>query len=138
MALLLTFALTFISEISAGPIYRDIDRFIESPVGSIDRFDDDYYLNYRQDTQRQPNVLPIDRLKRGYYFVDNGSIRPVTKPESVQAPSTQAQAATRRQDNFSNTVDINSLPGGVKFTPLVRFKQTETRRKRLFVPNLFG
>ncbi|XP_013102422.1 uncharacterized protein LOC106083742 [Stomoxys calcitrans] len=72
----------------------------------------------------------IDNLRTGYYYIDNGVITAVRRTDATPPPG------RRRQD--SATGSPSDLPHGVKFTPLVRYKQTKTKRKRLFVPNFFG
>ncbi|XP_075167150.1 uncharacterized protein LOC142239255 isoform X2 [Haematobia irritans] len=76
----------------------------------------------------------IDNLKSGYYYIDNGVI---TRVKSDPLRST-LPPGRRRQDSQDSSAVSSNLPSGVKFTPLVRYKQTKTNRKKLFVPNLFG
>lgn len=81
----------------------------------------------------------IDNLKTGYYYIDNGSITAVKPTNPLDATDQAPPVGKRRQDATINRgVDVNQLPSGVKFTPLVRYKQTKTKRKTLFVPNFFG
>lgn len=124
---------TIITEISAAP-YGDIDKIISSPVGAIDRLDENYYVNYPPPVQK---TSLLGHLKRGYYYVDDGDITPVN-PNSFNRKLPQGQ---RRQDAAAispNSLESDNLPDGVRFTPLVRYKQTHTKRKKLFVPNFFG
>lgn len=135
---MLSVLLTIISEISAGP-YGEFDRIISSPVGAVDRLDDDYYVNYRP-RQNAPRNSLLSRLRRGYYYIDDGAITPVS-PNQIAAAAPKAPKGQRRQDFdgfLPNSINDDNLPNGVKFTPLVRYKQTKTNRKKLFVPNFFG
>ncbi|XP_013102409.1 uncharacterized protein LOC106083734 [Stomoxys calcitrans] len=128
--LTLFLAIITFKQIAAAPAYNDIDRIIQSPVGSIDRLDDDYYISYDRPLDRQPKYLNSESIKPGYYYIDNGAITPVSRRD--------VYSGQRRQDTLSNSDDASNLSNGVKFTPLVRYKQTETRHKKLFVPNFFG
>ncbi|XP_075166538.1 uncharacterized protein LOC142238714 [Haematobia irritans] len=119
-----------INQISAVPVYNDIDRIILSPVGAIDRLDEDYYLSYDRSSERQSKYVNSDSLKTGYYYIDNGKIIPVSRRD--------INADQRRDDSLSNSIDSSDSVDGIKFTPLVRYKETQTRRKKLFVPNFFG
>ncbi|XP_030388370.1 uncharacterized protein LOC115634653 [Scaptodrosophila lebanonensis] len=62
-------------------------------------------------------------LDTGYYYVDGGYISPVY----------DSSASGRR-----NLKIYGSSPGYVRFEPLVGYRQTHAKRKKLFVPNLFG
>ncbi|KAL9919791.1 uncharacterized protein ACN427_001584 [Glossina fuscipes fuscipes] len=116
--------ISFVSKTKAFPAYSDdIDDFVSTqPLDSVNPpADDNYYLSSRSSSfdplPRQQRDSLLNRLNRGYYYIDNGVITPVS--------------GARRQDNDESR--------NVKFTPpLERYKRTETKRKKLFVPNLFG
>ncbi|XP_037814156.1 uncharacterized protein LOC119605244 [Lucilia sericata] len=125
ITLLLCLLFTLIAETSARA-FTDLDTFISTPVDIDDRFNDEYFSNY-QTRPVAPKDSLLNRLRRGYYYIDDGEITPVNP--------TDIQTGRRRQDTGdSNESDQN----GVKYTPLVRYHQTHAKRKKLFVPNFFG
>ncbi|KAH8277833.1 hypothetical protein KR018_008505, partial [Drosophila ironensis] len=119
VCLLLSIVICKVSQISAKPTYYDLDSY---EAYDTDRYDgDSYALTYGK-------PLTDNRLKKlspGYYYVDDGYIAPVST----------SGTNTRRQDPNS---EGGALPSNVKFTPIVRVRQTKTKRKKLFVPNFFG
>lgn len=91
---------------------------------SFDAIDaDNYYIPYAEPI----TDFRLSRLRRGYYYVDNGFITAV--PGSAlpggrrRLDSEAAKSAEERQDSY---------------TPLLRYRQQRTKRKKLFVPNLYG
>lgn len=67
----------------------------------------------------------LDKLGTGYYYVDNGYIAPVP-------------GHTASQRSLNSRYDDNVLSDGYRFAPVVRYRSTRTKRKKLFVPNFFG
>ncbi|EDW32263.1 GL11540 [Drosophila persimilis] len=119
--LLLSIIACKLSQCSAKPTYYDLDSYENYDT---DRYDtgNSYALSYGK-------PLTENRLKKlnpGYYYVDDGYIAPV---------STGTRPYTRRQDANQQ---VGDLPSNVRFTPLVRVRETRTKRKKLFVPNFFG
>ncbi|XP_061399087.1 uncharacterized protein LOC133334784 [Musca vetustissima] len=97
----LFFIMTFATEITAKPTY--------------DIYNDDY-SDYapRRSTEQSSHIL--SSLKRGYYYIDNGSIVPV-----------------RRSDDPDTGYSHYSY-----YTPIVHYRKQHTEHKKLFVPNFFG
>ncbi|XP_043662663.1 uncharacterized protein LOC122626455 [Drosophila teissieri] len=107
----------------AKPTYYDVD--------SYENYDTDRYDSYGGSSYALTYGKPLtdNRLKKlsaGYYYVDDGYIAPVA-----------SNAGYTRREGASPS-DSDSLPHNVKFTPIVRVRQTKTKRKKLFVPNFFG
>ncbi|XP_068147177.1 uncharacterized protein [Drosophila tropicalis] len=124
---LLTIIICKISQSLAKPTYAyDLDSSYETY--DTDRYgngDNSYSLTYGK-------PLTEDRLKKlntGYYYVDDGYIAPVYGSTSTNQ---------RRHDPTYSDDSTSGLPNNVRFTPIVRYKQTRTKRKKLFVPNFFG
>jgi len=117
ICLLVSIIICKVSE--AKPTYYDLDSY---EAYDTDRYDSSSYaLTYGK-------PLTDNRLKKlnpGYYYVDDGYIAPVAASAGY----------TRREDGISES---GALPHNVKFTPIVRVRQTKTKRKKLFVPNFFG
>uniref|UniRef100_A0A1A9WHU4 Uncharacterized protein n=1 Tax=Glossina brevipalpis TaxID=37001 RepID=A0A1A9WHU4_9MUSC len=94
-----------------------ISDFISTPLDSFNSADNNYLSSRSSSSEplpRQQRDSLLNRLNRGYYYIDNGVITPVS--------------GARRQE-----------ADNVIFTPpLERYKRTETKHKKLFVPNLFG
>ncbi|BFG05864.1 uncharacterized protein DMAD_04501 [Drosophila madeirensis] len=121
--LLLSIIACKLSQCSAKPTYYDLDSYENYDTDRYDRYSGNSYAF----TYGKP--LTENRLKKlnpGYYYVDDGYIAPV---------STGTRTNTRRQDA---SLQDAPLPSNVKFTPLVRVRETRTKRKKLFVPNFFG
>ncbi|KAH8389294.1 hypothetical protein KR200_010144, partial [Drosophila serrata] len=122
VCLLVSIIICKVSQTAAKPTYYDLDSY---EAYDTDRYDSgsSYALTYGK-------PLTENRLKKlnpGYYYVDDGYIAPV---------SSSAGTNTRRED--SSPQNGAALPYNVKFTPIVRVRQTKTKRKKLFVPNFFG
>ncbi|KAH8372930.1 hypothetical protein KR009_008274, partial [Drosophila setifemur] len=119
VCLLVSIILCKVSQSTAKPTYYDLDSY---EAYDTDRYDSgSYALSYGK-------PLTDNRLKKlspGYYYVDDGYIAPVST----------AGTNTRREDANSQSA---ALPYNVKFTPIVRVRETKTKRKKLFVPNFFG
>ncbi|XP_073845823.1 uncharacterized protein [Musca autumnalis] len=75
----------------------------------------------------------IDSLKTGYYYIENGSIKSISRGQlAIIAQNSLADRQDTLSPNRSRTTEV------VKFKPVVRYKETKTKRKKLFVPNFFG
>ncbi|XP_037956460.1 uncharacterized protein LOC119686073 [Teleopsis dalmanni] len=66
------------------------------------------------------------RLRRGYYYVDDDYVDEVPV---AYVPEAAKRAAERRQDRTRNSL---------QYTPVVKYKHTRAKKKKLFVPNFFG
>lgn len=86
--------------------------------GYVDTIDREYVVPYQQPI----TDYHLSRLHRGYYYVEDGYITAI--PESVLY-------ANRRVDTVSSNGDV-ATPNAAKN------KRTNGKRKKLFVPNLFG
>ncbi|TMW45315.1 hypothetical protein DOY81_009608 [Sarcophaga bullata] len=125
VTLLLTLLVTLIAESTARP-FADLDTFVSTPL----EFDDTYFPNYPQRTVVSQKNSLLSRLRRGYYYIDDGEITPVNPNEF--------QSSGRRRQDTPGTYNANDADNSdnVRYTPLVRYHQT--KHKKLFVPNLFG
>lgn len=86
--------------------------------GYLDTIEHDYIVPYQQPI----TDYHLSRLRRGYYYVEDGYITAI--PESLLY-------ANRRVDTVSSNSD-GVTPSAAKN------KRTNGKRKKLFVPNLFG
>ncbi|XP_011187316.1 uncharacterized protein LOC105215212 isoform X2 [Zeugodacus cucurbitae] len=86
--------------------------------GYVDTIDRDYIVPYQQPI----TDYHLSRLRRGYYYVEDGFITAI--PESLLY-------ANRRVDTVSSN-GVAATTNGAKN------KRTHGKRKKLFVPNLFG
>ncbi|XP_050323799.1 uncharacterized protein LOC126755347 [Bactrocera neohumeralis] len=86
--------------------------------GYVDTIERDYIVPYQQPI----TDYHLSRLRRGYYYVEDGYITAI--PESFLY-------ANRRVDTVSSSVN-SATPNAAKN------KRTDGKRKKLFVPNLFG
>lgn len=122
---------TLIAE-STARAFTDLDTFISTPVDIDDRFSDEYFGNY-QTRPVAPKDSLLNRLRRGYYYIDDGEITPVNPTDITQ----NVQTGRRRQDT-GDSYNSNESDNSARYQPLVRYHQTHTKRKKLFVPNFFG
>ncbi|XP_055919862.1 uncharacterized protein LOC129951640 [Eupeodes corollae] len=116
ITLIVLFALVCILTRALGyPQSYTIDRFDRNYGGG---FDDSHQVDdYRNSRLRRTYYGgPGDDYHRGYY--------------SSYQPYNRAPVPLRREDT--------NIDRALKFTPLVRYKSTRTKRKKLFVPNLWG
>ncbi|KAH8348187.1 hypothetical protein KR084_005204, partial [Drosophila pseudotakahashii] len=107
----------------AKPTYYDLDSY---ETYDTDRYDTDSGSSYALTYGKPLTDNRLKKLNPGYYYVDDGYIAPV---------AASAGYTRRREDANSES---GALPHNVKFTPIVRVRQTKTKRKKLFVPNFFG
>ncbi|XP_005177752.1 uncharacterized protein LOC101897557 [Musca domestica] len=86
----------------------------------------------------RPRSGLLDSLKTGYYYIDDGVITAISPDTliTIARDSSRPPPGKRRQDT-DVSADGQSA-NSVKFKPVVRYKQTKTKRKKLFVPNFFG
>ncbi|KAH8316685.1 hypothetical protein KR067_013350, partial [Drosophila pandora] len=122
VCLLISIIICKVSESSAKPTYYDLDSYENYDT---DRYDTDSGSSYALTYGKPLTDNRLKKLNPGYYYVDDGYIAPVST----------SGVYTRREDGSSQG---GSLPSNVKFTPIVRVRQTKTKRKKLFVPNFFG
>lgn len=80
------------------------------------------------------------RLRRAYdpyaqYYYYPSSLNPADRYES-ESPRTKKNSSVNRRQSEDDliTQDGNKY----KYTPLFQYKSTQSRRRKLFVPNLFG
>lgn len=123
---MLCLLITLIAE-TTGRSFNDLDTFISTPVDIGSGFNDDYFANYQTRPSASRDSL-LNRLRNGYYYIDDGKISPVNPTDFSQNIPT----GRRRQD--ANEADQND----VKYTPVVRYHQPHAKHKKLFVPNFFG
>ncbi|XP_054737814.1 uncharacterized protein LOC129244224 [Anastrepha obliqua] len=83
-------------------------------LGYVDAIGQEYIVPY----QHPITDYHLSRLRRGYYYVENGYITAI--PESVINGNRRADTGT--------TSTVNEAKN----------KRTHGKRKKLFVPNLFG
>ncbi|XP_017488732.1 PREDICTED: uncharacterized protein LOC108376981, partial [Rhagoletis zephyria] len=105
----------YIASVNAKPTLTLLD-------GYVDTIDRDYIVPY----QKPITDYHLSRLRRGYYYVEDGFITAV--PESVIYGNRRVDTVTTNSGD-SSTVDAAQL---------VNYKRTHAKRKKLFVPNLFG
>ncbi|KAM7343482.1 uncharacterized protein ACRADG_010482 [Cochliomyia hominivorax] len=130
LTLVLCLLFTLIAESSARA-FTDLDTFISTPVDIDDRFSNEYFNNYQTRPVASKDSL-LNRLRRGYYYIDGGEITPVNPTDINQ----NVPSGRRRQDDSYNSNE--SDPNNARYTPLVSYHQTHAKRKKLFVPNFFG
>lgn len=82
---------------------------------TFDIYNDDYYSDYATRRSGEQSDHILSSLKRGYYYIDNGSIIPV-----------------RRSD------DPNTGYVHYSYTPIAHYRKQRSEHKKLFVPNFFG
>ncbi|XP_064544165.1 uncharacterized protein LOC135432403 [Drosophila montana] len=125
LSLLLSIIICNLSQCSAKPTYYDMDNY-ENTYEYSPRSDDSdsYALAYGKPLTRNS----LNKLNTGYYYVDNGYIAPV----SGSSASNRRRVGEDQSDQPAQSADT------YRFTPLVRFRKTHTKRNKLFVPNLFG
>ncbi|XP_017077731.1 uncharacterized protein LOC108112401 [Drosophila eugracilis] len=120
VCLLISIIICKVSE--AKPTYYDLDSY---ETYDTDRYDTDSGSSYALTYGKPLTDNRLKKLNPGYYYVDDGYIAPVAGSVGY----------TRREDGNSES---GALPHNVKFSPIVRVRQTKTKRKKLFVPNFFG
>ncbi|XP_055838799.1 uncharacterized protein LOC129906869 [Episyrphus balteatus] len=118
----ITFVILFalmcmIADLAAFPQSYTIDRFDRA----YRDFDDPHHIDDYRNSRLRRTYYTDDDLHRsggGYY------------PSYQHYNSAPAPVPVRREDT--------NIDRALKFTPLVRYKSTRTKRKKLFVPNLWG
>ncbi|KAI8037127.1 uncharacterized protein LOC128255699 [Drosophila gunungcola] len=122
VCLLVSIVICKVSQSSAKPTYYDLDSY---EAYDTDRYDSNGDSSYALTYGKPLTDNRLKKLSPGYYYVDDGYIAPVAASAGY----------TRREDVQPEGA---ALPHNVKFTPIVRVRQTKTKRKKLFVPNFFG
>lgn len=112
-----------LSQCHAKPIYYDLDSYESDYDRSYDHksYDNSYAFTYGKPLTSDQ----LDKLNTGYYYVDNGYIAPV--------PSSSASS-----QRSLNPYSSGQLSDSYKFSPILRYRKSRTKRKKLFVPNFFG
>ncbi|KAH8394846.1 hypothetical protein KR222_007899 [Zaprionus bogoriensis] len=118
-ALLCSIIACKLTQCSAKPTYYDLDSY-ETGYEHRPSYEsgNSYTLTYGKPLTSEH----LDKLDTGYYYVDNGYIAPV--PGSTKS----------QQRSLSTSYGED----GYRFAPVVRYRSTRTKRKKLFVPNFFG
>ncbi|XP_067634190.1 uncharacterized protein [Eurosta solidaginis] len=93
--------------------------------GYVDTIDREYIVPYQQPI----TDYHLSRLRRGYYYVEDGFITAI--PES-------AILAKRRADATATASSSSAQSSASNAAQLAKYKRTHGKRKKLFVPNLFG
>ncbi|TDG47111.1 hypothetical protein AWZ03_006548 [Drosophila navojoa] len=123
LSLLLSIMICKLTQCHAKPIYYDVDSYESGYGRSYDHksYDNSYAFTYGKPLTSDH----IDKLNTGYYYVDNGYIAPV----SSSIASSQRSLYPYSSGEFSDSY---------KFSPILRYRKSRTKRKKLFVPNFFG
>ncbi|ALC42021.1 CG12826 [Drosophila busckii] len=112
---------------SAKPTYYDLDSSDNSYErgSSSSSYDGSGAGSYAITYGKPLTSNNLDKLDTGYYYVDSGYIAPVPSRGASSSSSSSQQRSLNPYDSYG--VD-----------PILRYRRTRTKRKKLFVPNFFG
>lgn len=103
-----------------NPIDHSISEIHALPIESSDE-EENLHFHSRQ---RRAAYDPYDVY---YYYPSH-----LNQPDRTEA----ASSTINRRETPSDSAD--SKGNSLKYTPVFRYRSTQTKRKKLFVPNLFG